>query len=90
MADAATLTPTSYIQHHLAFLTKPVADGPFWMVNVDTLVVSFILGVVGLGALWLGARNMSSGVPTKRKKRKRPSSKRFRRVNCVRRSAPLI
>jgi len=66
MADAATLTPTSYIQHHLAFLTKPVADGPFWMVNVDTLIVSFILGVVGLGALWLGARGMTSGVPTKR------------------------
>lgn len=66
MSDAESLTPTSYIQHHLSFLAEPVAEGPFWMVHVDTLVTSAILGVVGIGLLWLGVRGMTTGVPNKR------------------------
>jgi len=58
-------SPSEYIQHHLTFLTKPVGDGGFWMINVDTVVTSLILGFIGLGFLWLVTRRATSGVPSK-------------------------
>jgi F-type H+-transporting ATPase subunit a len=58
-------SPSEYIQHHLTFLQKPVGEGTFWMVNVDTVVTSLILGFVGLGFLWLVTRKATSGVPSK-------------------------
>ena len=44
MAAGAELTPSEYIQHHLTSFTKPLGDGPFWAVNVDSLIVSIVLG----------------------------------------------
>jgi len=58
-------SPSEYIQHHLTFLQKPVGEGTFWMVNVDTVVTSLILGFIGLGFLWLVTRKATSGVPSK-------------------------
>jgi len=58
-------SPSEYIQHHLTFLQKPVGEGTFWMVNVDTVVTSLILGFLGLGFLWLVTRKATSGVPSK-------------------------
>ena len=58
-------SPSEYIQHHLTFLQKPVGEGSFWMINVDTVVTSLILGFVGLGFLWLVTRKATSGVPSK-------------------------
>ena len=52
MAAASELTPSEYIQHHLTFFTKPVGDGPFWALNVDSIVVSILLGLVGVGFVW--------------------------------------
>jgi F-type H+-transporting ATPase subunit a len=66
MAAEHELTPTSYIGHHLTFLQKPFGDGAFWAINVDTIVMSLLLGVVGIGFLWWVARGASSGVPNKR------------------------
>jgi F-type H+-transporting ATPase subunit a len=66
MAAGTELTPTEYIQHHLSFLVKPVGTGDFWTINVDTMVVSLILGFVGLGLIWLVTRTATSGVPSKR------------------------
>ena len=37
MAAGKALTPTEYIQHHLTFFTKPVGDGGFWTLHVDSL-----------------------------------------------------
>jgi F-type H+-transporting ATPase subunit a len=62
---ASYASPSEYIQHHLTFLTKPVGEGSFWMVNVDTVVTSLILGFIGLGFLWLVTRKATSGVPSK-------------------------
>jgi F-type H+-transporting ATPase subunit a len=62
---ASYASPSEYIQHHLTFLTKPVGEGSFWMVNVDTVVTSLILGFIGLGFLWLVTRRATSGVPSK-------------------------
>jgi len=66
MAAGTELTPSQYIQHHLTFLTKPVGDGGFWSLNVDSLAVSLLLGLIGMGFIWWVVRGASSGVPTKR------------------------
>lgn len=50
-----------YVLHHLTHLT--VGEG-FWTLNIDTLVVSWILGIAFLGAFWLAARRATTGVPT--------------------------
>ena len=65
MAAESELNPTSYIQHHLTFLTKSSESGGFWAVNVDTVVTSVILGVLAFGFLWLVTRKATTGVPTK-------------------------
>ena len=65
MAAESELTSTSYIQHHLTFLTKASESGGFWTVNVDTVVTSIVLGVLAFGFLWLVARKSTSGVPSK-------------------------
>ena len=63
---ASYSSPSEYIAHHLTFLQKPVGEGSFWTINVDTFVMSLLLGFIGLGFLWLVTRNATSGVPSKR------------------------
>ena len=59
--------PSEYISHHLTFLSKPLtAEGGFWTINVDTMIVSILLGFVGLGFFWWVAKGATSGVPSKR------------------------
>ena len=66
MSAGAELTPTSYITHHLSFLQKPVGTGDFWVLHVDTLVTSVILGILAFGFLWWVVRGATAGVPNKR------------------------
>jgi F-type H+-transporting ATPase subunit a len=66
MAAGTELTPSGYIQHHLTFFDKPIGEGGFWTLHVDTLITSIVLGVVGLGFLWWILRGATSGVPNKR------------------------
>ncbi len=66
MASAAEMTPTAYIGHHLNFDARPIGDGGFWTLNVDTLGTSVLLGVIGFGVMWLIARGATAGVPGKR------------------------
>jgi F-type H+-transporting ATPase subunit a len=63
---SSELTPSSYIEHHLGFNAKPVGDGGFWVLHMDTLVMSVLLGVVVFGSLWWVVRGATAGVPTKR------------------------
>jgi len=63
---AGNLTPSSYIQHHLTFFAKPIGDGGFWTLNVDSLLVSFMLGLIGMGLIWWVVRGATAGVPNKR------------------------
>ncbi len=65
MAAGTYASPTEYIQHHLTFLAKPVGAGSFWIIHVDTIVVSLLLGFLGLGFLWLVTRKATAGVPSK-------------------------
>jgi F-type H+-transporting ATPase subunit a len=66
MSTEQTLTPASYIEHHLSFNAKAVGDGGFWTLHMDTLVMSWLLGVVAFGLLWWIVRGATAGVPTKR------------------------
>ncbi|MGB7815033.1 MAG: F0F1 ATP synthase subunit A [Methylotenera sp.] len=59
------LTPSEYIQHHLSFNTHSVGEGSFWTLNVDSLVMSVVLGMLVMGLVWLVARKATSGVPSK-------------------------
>lgn len=65
-AAESTLTPTSYIQHHLTFLQKPISTGDFWVLHVDTVVTSILLGILAFGFLWWVVRGATAGVPGKR------------------------
>ncbi|HZM36096.1 MAG TPA: F0F1 ATP synthase subunit A [Burkholderiales bacterium] len=66
MAAGTELTPSAYIQHHLSFLQKPMGDGGFWTLNLDSVLTAIALGCVGLGLIWLVVRGASPGVPGKR------------------------
>src|SRR5258706_419560 len=66
MAAAQELTPHSYIGHHLSFFQHRVGEGSFWTLNVDSLVMAVLLGVVSLGFLAWVVRGATSGVPNKR------------------------
>ena len=58
-------SPTEYIQHHLTFLAHPVREGGFWMIHLDTLITTVVLGLLAFGFLWLVTRNATAGVPSK-------------------------
>jgi F-type H+-transporting ATPase subunit a len=70
-AHHAGPTPTEYIQHHLQHLqknfsfesVKQTSIVDFSVFNLDSLVFSVILGVLGCWFLWLAARRATSGVP---------------------------
>src|SRR5450759_195587 len=66
MSSPEELTATQYIGYHLANLTHPVAEGPFWTLHVDSLATGVILGVVATALMWLVVRGATSGVPNKR------------------------
>jgi len=66
MSAAETLTPTSYISHHLTFFQQPVGNGDFWVLHVDTVAVSVSLGILAFGFLWWVVRGATSGVPGRR------------------------
>jgi F-type H+-transporting ATPase subunit a len=68
MAQATELTPSEYIEHHLSFFVKPLGEGHggFWALNVDSLIVSILLGLIGIGFIWWVVRGATSGVPTRR------------------------
>lgn len=66
MSTEHELTASSYIEHHLSFNVKQIADGAFWSVNIDTLIVSAVLGVLTFGLLWLVVRSSTPGIPNKR------------------------
>ena len=60
------LTPTTYINHHLNFFAKPLGEGSFWTLHVDSLLTAVLLGIVGFGFIWWVVRGATSGVPNKR------------------------
>jgi len=61
-----TLTPTTYIQHHLQNLTVTLDErGGFWTLHLDTLISAIVMGLIMVFAFWLATRKATSGVPGK-------------------------
>jgi F-type H+-transporting ATPase subunit a len=58
-------SPSEYIQHHLGHLAtakqKEIVD--FSIVNIDSVVVNIVLGILVCWFLWSAARKTTSGVP---------------------------
>ncbi len=70
MAPEGSHDSGSYILHHLSFLKldlqtmkiDPEAHG-FWVLNLDSVIFSVLLGLVFIAMFWLVARRATSGVP---------------------------
>ena len=60
-------TPGEYIKHHLTHLTntghKQASIVDFSVVNLDSIVIAAMLGLISVFVLWLAARNATAGVP---------------------------
>jgi len=56
----AANSPTEYVQHHLQHLA--IGEG-FWTLHIDTLIFSWITGLVFLGLFYGVARGVTSGPP---------------------------
>lgn len=65
-AAGEALTPTSYINGHLTNNQIRLGEGSFWVLNLDTVVTSLILGIMGFGFLYWVVRGATAGVPNKR------------------------
>ncbi len=71
MITSGKLTPAEYIQHHLYHLQlnlHTLKIGPsrdFMVLNLDTLAVSIVLGVLFLGFFYYIARRVQAGIPSK-------------------------
>ncbi|CAN1490209.1 AtpB F0F1-type ATP synthase, subunit a [Burkholderiaceae bacterium] len=65
VAEGATLTAGDYIRHHLVHLTNKDQESivDFSVINVDSIVVSVVLGLLMCFVLWSAARKASAGVP---------------------------
>lgn len=60
MSEPTGLTSNDYIAHHLTNLK--VGEG-FWTFNLDTLIISGLLGIVVFGFMAYVAKRATSGVP---------------------------
>lgn len=58
-------SPSEYVTHHLKHWQLPIGEGPFWVVNVDSLLVSLTIGILAMAVFWLAARRATPGVPSK-------------------------
>jgi F-type H+-transporting ATPase subunit a len=70
MSGATTITSAEYIQHHLHYLLfnlKTMSfvqeQTTFWTINVGTMVISFILGLIFVGLFYAAARVVTSDTP---------------------------
>jgi F-type H+-transporting ATPase subunit a len=58
-------TMTDYIKHHLHHLEKPVGDGGFWVLHLDSIFFKLVLAAFFLWLFLRVARRSTSGVPGK-------------------------
>lgn len=63
--EAGSQVATEYVQHHLHHWQVSLGQGAFWQLDVDSLLVSVILGVAFILAMFLAARKARAGVPSR-------------------------
>ncbi len=64
-AEGVGPTPGEYIRHHLVHLTNKKQESiiDFSVINLDSVVINIVLGVLICFVLWLAARKAHAGVP---------------------------
>ncbi len=64
-AEGIGPTPGEYIRHHLVHLTNKKQESiiDFSVINIDSVVVNVVLGILVCLVLWLAARKAHAGVP---------------------------
>lgn len=70
MTVSATPDAAEFVQHHLQHLmlnlnTLKIGDNGFWTLNLDSLGVSIVLGLLFLGIFRTVAKHVTSGIPGK-------------------------
>lgn len=58
-------SPSEYVTHHLQHWQVSIGDGAFWTLNVDSLLISLVIGVLAMGTFWMVGRRATAGVPSK-------------------------
>jgi len=62
-------TPSDYITHHLTHMAKDltpnVRGDSFMAIHMDTMVMSFLLGLLMMFGMWVATRRATAGVPGK-------------------------
>jgi len=64
------ISNTEYIKHHLTYLTfnlktMSMGNGGFWTLNLDTIFISLIMGMMAIGLLYSTARKVTANTPGK-------------------------
>ena len=64
-AEGIGPTPGEYIRHHLVHLTNKKQESiiDFSVINIDSVVVNIVLGILVCYVLWRAARQAHAGVP---------------------------
>ncbi|QCI16850.1 F0F1 ATP synthase subunit A [Buchnera aphidicola (Aphis helianthi)] len=67
--------PQKYISHHLhhlqidllnfTFVKSESVSSHFWILNLDSIIFSFILGCIFISIFYIVAKNITTGVPSK-------------------------
>ena len=63
--EAGVQVATNYVQHHLHHWQISLGDGAFWQLNVDSLLVSGLLGTLFVLVMLVAAKRATSSVPGK-------------------------
>lgn len=62
-AETGPATMTDYIKHHLVHWNVQVGDGPFWTLNLDSVVIKLLLALAFVWLFLRVARRATTGVP---------------------------
>lgn len=63
MSQGEFLTTTSYVKQHLNHWQLSLGDSSFYKLNIDTLLVSSLLGILFLTFMYIIAKKSTAGVP---------------------------
>jgi len=64
-SESSSQIATEYVQHHLQHWQVSLGHGAFWQLNLDSLLVSSILGCIFVFVMYIVAKRTTAGVPGK-------------------------
>ena len=61
--ESSSQVATNYVQHHLHHWQVSLGEGSFWQLNLDSLLVSVILGSIFVFIMYMAGKKANAGVP---------------------------